>query len=150
MSYCSVIPWTSFTQSFCSLSDRQMTLVGGGVEGRSYTLWTPGGSSKQNLQNRGKDFLCNSRVLLCTDTKTNSVPVRAKQMCISPFGDCGRGFTTWYLKAILCRIWEPRPPKRRKESLCGHHRGVSFSINTIFSFQFLLTDVMLSIKSQGF
>lgn len=30
--HCSVIPWTSFCQSFCSLSDRQVTLVGGGVE----------------------------------------------------------------------------------------------------------------------
>lgn len=52
--YCSVIPWTSFTQSFCSLSDRQVTLVGGGVEALLYILWTPGGSSRQNLANMKK------------------------------------------------------------------------------------------------
>lgn len=52
--YCSVSPWTSFTQSFCSLSDRWVTLVGGGVVGLSYTLWTPGGSSRQNLPARMK------------------------------------------------------------------------------------------------
>lgn len=54
--YCSVIPWTSFTQSFCSLSDRQVTLVGGGVEALLYILWRPGGSSRQNLTNMKKDF----------------------------------------------------------------------------------------------
>lgn len=77
--YCSVSPWTSFTHSFCSLSDRQMTLVGGGVEGLSYTLWTPGGSSRQNLPDKMKYFTCNSCLMLYTDTKTSCVLGKAKQ-----------------------------------------------------------------------
>lgn len=54
VSYCSVIPWVSLTQSFCSLSDRTVTLVGGGVPGLLYTLCGPGGSSRLNLPQKTK------------------------------------------------------------------------------------------------
>lgn len=54
VAYCSVIPWLSLTQSFCSLSDRTVTLVGGGVPGLLYTLCGPGGSSRLNLPHRTK------------------------------------------------------------------------------------------------
>lgn len=56
VSYYSVIPWLSFTQSFCSLSDRTVTLVGGGLSGLLYTLCAPDRSSRLNLQHRIKHF----------------------------------------------------------------------------------------------
>jgi len=54
--YCSERPCTSLTHSFCSLSVKWVTLIGGTVLSR-YNTCDPEGSSKENLQTKRDKLL---------------------------------------------------------------------------------------------